>query len=90
MATIIHSHKALAVNPLKVSQPMGATLAFLGLARAIPLMHGAQGCTAFGKVFFANHFREPIPLQTTAMDQAAGHSRRRRERRGGAARALRE
>jgi nitrogenase molybdenum-iron protein NifN len=71
MATIIHGQKALAVNPLKVSQPMGATLALLGIARAIPLMHGAQGCTAFGKVFFANHFREPIPLQTTAMDQAA-------------------
>ena len=71
MATIIHSQKALAVNPLKVSQPMGATLAFLGVARAMPLMHGAQGCTAFGKVFFANHFREPIPLQTTAMDQVA-------------------
>ena len=32
-------------------------------------MHGAQGCTAFGKVFFVRHFREPIPLQTTAMDQ---------------------
>jgi len=71
MATIIQRDKPLAVNPLKVSQPMGATLAFLGLARAIPLMHGAQGCTAFGKVFFANHFREPIPLQTTAMDQVA-------------------
>ena len=71
MATIIHSQKALAVNPLKVSQPMGATLAFLGVARSMPLMHGAQGCTAFGKVFFANHFREPIPLQTTAMDQVA-------------------
>ncbi len=28
-----------------------------------------QGCTAFGKVFFVRHFREPIPLQTTAMDQ---------------------
>ena len=35
----------------------------------MPLMHGAQGCTAFGKVFFVRHFREPIPLQTTAMDQ---------------------
>jgi nitrogenase molybdenum-iron protein NifN len=32
-------------------------------------MHGSQGCTAFAKVFFVRHFREPIPLQTTAMDQ---------------------
>ena len=34
-------------------------------------MHGSQGCTAFGKVFFVRHFREPIPLQTTAMDQVS-------------------
>ena len=71
MAEIIHSKKALAVNPLKVSQPVGASLAFLGLAKSLPLMHGSQGCTAFGKVFFVRHFREPIPLQTTAMDQVS-------------------
>ena len=71
MAEIVHSKKALAVNPLKVSQPIGASLAFLGLGRCMPLMHGSQGCTAFGKVFFVRHFREPIPLQTTAMDQVS-------------------
>lgn len=71
MAEIIQSKKALAVNPLKVSQPIGASLAFLGLAKSLPLMHGSQGCTAFGKVFFVRHFREPIPLQTTAMDQVS-------------------
>lgn len=71
MAEVTHSKKALAVNPLKVSQPIGASLAFLGLARSLPLMHGSQGCTAFGKVFFVRHFREPIPLQTTAMDQVS-------------------
>jgi nitrogenase molybdenum-iron protein NifN len=71
MAEIIQSKKALAVNPLKVSQTIGASLAFLGLNRSLPLMHGSQGCTAFGKVFFVRHFREPIPLQTTAMDQVS-------------------
>jgi nitrogenase molybdenum-iron protein NifN len=71
MAEIIHSKKALAVNPLKVSSTIGASLAFLGLNRSLPLMHGSQGCTAFGKVFFVRHFREPIPLQTTAMDQVS-------------------
>ena len=69
MVTIHKRNKALSVSPLKSSQPMGATLAFLGMARAIPMLHGSQGCTAFGKVFFVRHFREPIPLQTTAMDQ---------------------
>lgn len=71
MAEIIKRSKALAVNPLKVSQPVGASLAFLGINRAVPMLHGSQGCTAFAKVFFVRHFREPIPLQTTAMDQVS-------------------
>ncbi len=71
MAEIIKRSKALAVNPLKVSQPVGASLAFLGINQAVPMLHGSQGCTAFAKVFFVRHFREPIPLQTTAMDQVS-------------------
>jgi len=71
MAKITISCKALAVSPLKVSQPVGASLAFLGLAQTMPLEHGARGCTSFNKLFFMRHFREPIPLQTTAMDHVA-------------------
>jgi len=71
MAEVIKRNKAMSVSPLKSSQPVGATLAFLGINRSIPMMHGSQGCTAFGKVYFVRHFREPIPLQTTAMDQVS-------------------
>lgn len=71
MPDIIKRKKALSVSPLKASQSIGAALAFLGFHRAIPMLHGSQGCTAFGKVFFVRHFREPIPLQTTAMDQVS-------------------
>lgn len=71
MAEIIKRKKAMSVSPLKSSQPVGAALAFLGINRAIPMLHGSQGCTAFGKVYFVRHFREPIPLQTTAMDQVS-------------------
>ncbi|VAX10076.1 Nitrogenase FeMo-cofactor scaffold and assembly protein NifN [hydrothermal vent metagenome] len=69
MANIEKRKKALSVNPLKSSQTIGAALAFLGFNRAMPMLHGSQGCTAFGKIFFVRHFREPIPLQTSAMDQ---------------------
>ena len=68
MTEHISNGKPLTVNPLKVSQPMGASLALLGVSRTMPLEHGAQGCTAFSKVFFTRHFREPIPLQTTAVN----------------------
>lgn len=69
MTDILVSGKPLSVSPLKVSQPVGASLAFLGMARSMPLEHGARGCTSFNKLFFMRHFREPIALQTTAMEQ---------------------
>jgi nitrogenase molybdenum-iron protein NifN len=59
--------KPLQVNPLKLSQPMGATLAFLGVDGCMPLMHGGQGCASFTKVYLTRHFCEPIALQTTAV-----------------------
>ncbi|RAI45937.1 nitrogenase iron-molybdenum cofactor biosynthesis protein NifN [Rhodoplanes roseus] len=71
MAVVATSQKAAAVNPLKSSQPLGAALAFLGVAEAMPLFHGSQGCTSFALVLFVRHFKETIPLQTTAMDEVA-------------------
>lgn len=71
MATVRHSKKACAINPLKMSQPIGGALAFMGLADTMPILHGSQGCTAFGMVLFVRHFKESIPLQTTAMSEVA-------------------
>jgi len=71
MTEIIRRKKAMSVNPLKASQPVGGSLATLGFDRAMPMLHGSQGCTAFAKVYFVRHFREPIPLQSTAMDQSS-------------------
>ena len=71
MAEILHPRKPLAANPLKSSAPLGATLAYLGIAGAVPLLHGAQGCTSFALVLTVRHAREAIPLQTTALDEIA-------------------
>jgi len=71
MATVTLSKKACSVNPLKMSQPIGGALAFMGLRGAMPLLHGSQGCTSFGLVLFTRHFKESIPMQTTAMSEVA-------------------
>ncbi len=71
MANVITSKKACTVNPLKMSQPIGGALAFMGVNKSMPLLHGSQGCTSFGLVLFVRHFREAIPLQTTAMNEVA-------------------
>ena len=70
MALVVEPKKACAVNPLKMSQPLGAAYAFMGLASCMPVMHGSQGCTSFGVVLLVRHFKEAIPLQTTAMNEA--------------------
>ncbi|HEY6795281.1 MAG TPA: nitrogenase iron-molybdenum cofactor biosynthesis protein NifN [Kineosporiaceae bacterium] len=79
MATVTLSGRRGATDPLKLSRPLGAALAFLGLERCMPLLHGPQGCAAFAKALLTKHFREPVPLQTTAVTEltavlgAAGH-----------------
>ncbi|MCB2059876.1 MAG: nitrogenase iron-molybdenum cofactor biosynthesis protein NifN [Novosphingobium sp.] len=71
MAQLVKNPKACTVNPLKMSQPIGGALAFMGMRGTMPLLHGSQGCTSFGLVLFVRHFREAIPLQTTAMSEVA-------------------
>ncbi|MBY3469196.1 nitrogenase iron-molybdenum cofactor biosynthesis protein NifN [Rhizobium laguerreae] len=71
MARVVSQTKSAAVNPLKSSQPLGAAFAFLGVDGAIPLLHGSQGCTSFALALLVRHFKEAIPLQTTAMNEAA-------------------
>ncbi len=63
--------RSLSTNPLKSSAPLGAAMAFLGVEGAVPLFHGSQGCTAFALVLLVRHFKEAIPLQTTAMNEVS-------------------
>ncbi len=61
--------RPVTINPLRNSQPLGAVLAFHGIDRSMPLLHGCQGCTAFGKALLIRHFREPIIINTTALTE---------------------
>jgi len=64
MAKVTIGRKACAVNPLKMSQPIGGALAFMGLrGDAAAIM--APGCTVDWMVLFVRAFKEAIPLQTT-------------------------
>ena len=59
--------KPLLINPLKHSQALGAAMAFQGVHNALPVIHGAQGCTFLGKALLTKHFREPIALAGTKL-----------------------
>ncbi len=62
--------KPLEINPLKASPHLGAALFYLGIKNAVVLMHGSQGCASFDKVTLTKHFRENIPIMTTALDES--------------------
>ncbi len=59
--------KHIVINPLKHSSSIGAAIAIQGIDRALPVIHGAQGCTFLGKVLLTKHFREPIALAGTKL-----------------------
>jgi nitrogenase molybdenum-iron protein NifN len=69
MAIVETFAKPLTVNPLKTSAPLGGASAFMGLDGCLPMLHAAQGCTAFALVLLVRHYREAIPFQTTAMSE---------------------
>lgn len=57
----------IVINPLKHSQSIGAAIALQGVDRALPIIHGAPGCTFLAKVLLISHFREPIALVSTKL-----------------------
>ncbi|HXP98163.1 MAG TPA: nitrogenase iron-molybdenum cofactor biosynthesis protein NifN [Telmatospirillum sp.] len=69
MAEVLTPRKNLSINPLKMSPPLGGSLAFMGLDGCVPLIHGSQGCSAFGLAMAVLHYRETIPFQNTAMSE---------------------
>ncbi|MGP0005078.1 MAG: nitrogenase molybdenum-iron protein subunit beta [Acidimicrobiales bacterium] len=65
------AREALTINPEKACQPLGATLAAVGFARTLPLVHGSQGCVAYFRSHFSRHFKEPFPAVSSSMTEEA-------------------
>ena len=87
MTTVHRRSKPLSVSPLKASQTIGAALAFLGVERAVPLMHGAPGVYGVRQGLL----RPPFPRADPAANDGdgsgqLGHGCGREHRRGAAGR----
>jgi len=61
--------KPYAAEPLKLSPSVGAALAFSGVARAAPVLIGAQGCAAVTGALLTRHFRRAFPMRCVAMNE---------------------
>jgi nitrogenase molybdenum-iron protein NifN len=49
-------------NACKVCTPLGACLAYKGIAGAVPFLHGSQGCATYIRRYLISHFREPMDI----------------------------
>ena len=67
----ITERKALAVNPAKTCQPIGAMYAGLGIHGCLPHSHGSQGCCAYHRSTLTRHYREPIMAATSSFTEGA-------------------
>lgn len=62
---ITHDERRGAIDPIGNAASLGAVLAFQGVHRAMPVLHGAQGCSFLEKVLLVNHFNESVAVGTT-------------------------
>lgn len=68
---ILEKERSAVINPLKTCQPLGAMWAVTGIKRAVPLVHGSQGCSSFVRYSLSRHFREPSEIAVTSLHEDA-------------------
>ena len=49
-------------NACNLCAPLGAALVFKGVANAVPLLHGSQGCSTYIRRYMISHFKEPLDI----------------------------
>ncbi|ADH87123.1 nitrogenase molybdenum-iron protein subunit beta [Desulfurivibrio alkaliphilus] len=67
----ITERKALAINPAKTCQPIGAMYAALGIHGCLPHSHGSQGCCAYHRSTLTRHYKEPVSASTSSFTEGA-------------------
>ncbi len=60
---------ALAINPAKTCQPIGAVYAAMGFNGCMPHSHGSQGCASYLRMHLSRAYREPVPCTTSSFSE---------------------
>ena len=56
-------------NACKACTPLGATIAFKGVAAGVPFLHGSQGCATYMRRYIISHYREPMDIASSALGE---------------------
>ena len=58
-------------NACKLCTPLGACLAFRGVAGAVSFLHGSQGCATYIRRYLISHFREPMDIAASNFSESS-------------------
>lgn len=58
-------------NACKLCAPLGACVAFRGVAGGVPFLHGSQGCATYIRRYLISHFREPVDISSSSFNEEA-------------------
>src|SRR6266542_168600 len=58
-------------NACKLCTPLGACLAYKGIAGTVPFLHGSQGCATYIRRYLISHFREPMDIAASNFSEAS-------------------
>ena len=61
--------KTATQNACKLCNPLGACLAFKGIERCVPFLHGSQGCATYIRRYFIGHFKEPVDIASSNFNE---------------------
>jgi nitrogenase molybdenum-iron protein NifN len=56
-------------NACLLCAPLGASLAFAGIANTLPYLHGGQGCATYIRRYTISHFREPVDIASSSFGE---------------------
>lgn len=56
-------------NPCDLCAPLGASVAFKGVARSVAILHGSQGCATYIRRYLISHYREPVDIASSSFDE---------------------
>lgn len=62
---------AATTNACKLCTPLGAAMAFRGIDGCVPYLHGSQGCATYMRRYIISHFREPVDIASSSLDEKA-------------------
>jgi nitrogenase molybdenum-iron protein NifN len=68
-ATTPSAAPAATSNACALCAPLGACVALRGIAGAMPILHGSQGCATYIRRYIIGHFREPIDIASSSFSE---------------------